>query len=132
MLHLHIKFIYSLLLISCIVILYGCKNKYERQVVGNYILSNDTSNIKVSKKLQLKLMDNMEFDLSGSNLKIAGKWEAGDDGDMTWLNLIFKNIISQCHIVGQQDEYIIIENPTDIDSTLVNTNEIEFIRTNNN
>jgi hypothetical protein len=74
-----------------LIVLSGCLNKYEKDIVGNYEVKNyeltdstKTLNFTLPKLLIKK---DKTFLLSFDETKLEGKWEADDFGDWTLATL---------------------------------------------
>jgi hypothetical protein len=84
-------------------------NRYEKQVVGTYEVSQYTIN-KPQKTLQLphlSLGNDKKFILDLKGQKITGKWSTNDYGDFTLLEFDVNNKLSQGKIIGSVEEPVI-------------------------
>lgn len=106
-----INYIKYLILVS---IFLGCTNRYEINARGHYKISYiekkgivDHTENKDESILFLK--SNNEFSLLFRNKTIIGKWEADDNGDITWIKLVSKNGIETNGQIG--DSIIIFNSP---------------------
>ncbi|MCS3801620.1 hypothetical protein [Niastella sp. OAS944] len=96
----------------------SCKNKYEKAVTGNYEVyeykNKDTASaspLLVGSKLTLNEDNTFLFVIDKKQLN--GKWNAGDDGDRTWIRFEFNSITSDGVIGGDSFNIIEIVNPQD-------------------
>lgn len=108
----------SVILAILLVFTNGCMNKYEKAAPGVYDVTEfrllDTlSAAHTLDRPKMILNNNKTFLFTNSNKQIKGKWEAGDDGDRTWIRFSFDSIISDAVIVGNSLEIIELWNPQD-------------------
>ena len=92
----------------------SCSNQYEENLVGEYKALNyeriDTLIRQEIDTSTLKLYRKNKFSLCFTNKTVNGSWEAGDNGDFTWIRFNYKGKELTEGRVG--DSIIIITTPT--------------------
>jgi hypothetical protein len=89
---------YKLIILITVLLLssYSCLNQYEKDAVGYYEVGSyerkDTLNTgKIDLPYSLILNDDKTFLLVFKDSIWKGKWQGGDNGDMTWIRFYWKD-----------------------------------------
>jgi hypothetical protein len=96
---------------------YFCNNSYENSLIGEYYLSDfriyDTTTVQTDlNKIRMKLSNDKTFLVRYDNKEIQGKWEAGDNGDMSWIEFKTDSSSSSGRIYGEDYNQIGIWDPS--------------------
>ena len=104
----------SIVIISTLlnISFFSCKNKYEIKLVGIYAIDScEGVSLKKVDASSLQLYSNKVFKITYSkHKKVYGHWEAGDDGDRTWVNFKFKKYETDGVVGGDSLNFIDISN----------------------
>ncbi len=105
---------FSILVFTLLSLLYGCQNQFEQQAIGDYKIESyekiDSSNTSLIDFPQLKLNKNKTLLIAYKSKLLKGNWEAGDNGDRTWIEFYFNGISSDADM---GNGLINIWNPSD-------------------
>lgn len=118
-----------LLATSIVLVFASCKNKYERDLVGKYE-ATVANGLNIGNKkwtIFLELTMKKKFALNFDTTNISGSWEAGDNGDFTWLNLKSPDKIIECRVTGKKSDEIEVLIPSLISDLKIG--EIKFYKT---
>jgi hypothetical protein len=93
----------------------ACNDSYEKKLIGKYrIAGYSPDTIQIQEVVSLDLLRDRAFLFIFKKDSISGKWEAGDDGDRTWIRFRFNGgRTSDAQVVGKDLETISVWNPGD-------------------
>jgi hypothetical protein len=96
----------------CILTIFGCENNYEKVIIGEYEI-NVGQRLKQGDLSRFVLNKDLTFVVEFEGKEMKGNWEAGDNGDWTWIKFLFDNGTQvDGRILGQDYEIIMIYNPS--------------------
>ncbi|MBP6392393.1 MAG: hypothetical protein KA352_15985 [Flavobacteriales bacterium] len=79
----------TVLILTGVVVLCSCRNRYEEQLVGVYsVAAMKLDSGATGYDVKLSLSNSRLFELNVNGKLSSGSWEAGDDGDHTWIEFI--------------------------------------------
>ena len=97
------KIISYLAIICLLLTLNSCLNQFGKEVVGNYELYNyelRDSTFLPDEFTKLTIKSDKTFEIKYENKIINGEWEADDNGDWTYIELVFNKQKSEGRILG--------------------------------
>ena len=97
------KIISYLAIICLLLTLNSCLNQFGKEVVGNYELYNyelKDSTFLPDEFTKLTIKSDKTFEIKYENKIINGEWEADDNGDWTYIELVFNKQKSEGRILG--------------------------------
>src|SRR3954469_13458544 len=105
-------------IIFLLLTLSSCLNQYEKEVVGNYELYKyelTDSTFLPDEFTKLTLKSDKTFEIKYEKEILKGKWEADDNRDWTYIELLFnkqksEGIISQNSILFEGQKFKEFEN----------------------
>jgi len=100
-------------IIFLLLTLSSCLNQYEKEVVGNYELYKyelTDSTFLPDEFTKLTVKSDKTFEIKYEKEILKGKWEADDNGDWTYIELVFnkqksEGIISQNSILFEAQKF---------------------------
>ena len=107
------KIINFLAIIFLLLTLSSCLNQYEKEVIGNYELYKyelTDSTLLPDEFTKLTVKSDKTFEIKYEKEILKGKWEADDNGDWTYIELVFnkqksEGIISQNSILFEVQKF---------------------------
>ncbi len=92
------------------IFIWGCNNQYENKIIGDYAPKKIIPDSVIDNSIYLKLKGNRSYELHAYGKKHDGTWNAGDNGDRTWIEFN-DSVNSQGQILGREFNVIRILNP---------------------
>lgn len=98
-----LKVLNYLATISLLFTLNSCLNQYEKEAIGNYELYKyelRNSKFLPDEFTKLDIKSNKTFEIKYENKIIKGEWKADDNGDWTYIELVFNKQKIEGRILG--------------------------------